>query len=363
MNNVAPKSTSGNDHVENREKKSGIIVLNPSQVLFNDGDHADSLFIIQKGQLRLFKPKGKGYVELSVLRAGEVIGEMAYFSADDGENKRSCSAQAMTRTEIIEISFKAFEKTLNNLNPWFKTIINSLASRLRKTNLKLKELESNSVTTGYGKNVGEYKFFSNVDIIRLLTVFYLAIKAHGEVRGDAIYINRKTLKFYAIDIFNILDVKFEEFIGLIKQQGLLKIELDPDKLPNIFIFEKSETFRAIFLFINTQRNVADDKKIKITDKCEMILEKILSFLYEQNHDAQRVDVELDPFFKEFQSQNITVEVDDLLPAKQIRLVGDVLVNNGKMSCWVDYQELKKIFTQIKFTNAINRVNERKSKLK
>ena len=42
-------------------KKSGIKVMEPGQVLFNENDYADSLFIIQKGQLRLYRPKGRGY--------------------------------------------------------------------------------------------------------------------------------------------------------------------------------------------------------------------------------------------------------------------------------------------------------------
>ena len=103
--------------------KSGIKTLKPGEILFNDGENADSLFIIQKGQVRLFKPKGKGFVELAVLRSGEVIGEMAYFDEEPNGKKRSCSAAAITPVEIIEISFAAFGKTMQSLNPWFKTII------------------------------------------------------------------------------------------------------------------------------------------------------------------------------------------------------------------------------------------------
>ena len=74
--------------------KSGLKKLEQNEILFNDGEHADSLYIIQRGQLRLFKPKGKGFIEIAVLRAGEVIGEMAYFDEDNGR-KRSCSASAL----------------------------------------------------------------------------------------------------------------------------------------------------------------------------------------------------------------------------------------------------------------------------
>ena len=50
------------------QAKSGLRELKPGEILFNDSEPADSLFIIQKGQIRLFKPKGKGFIEIGVLR-------------------------------------------------------------------------------------------------------------------------------------------------------------------------------------------------------------------------------------------------------------------------------------------------------
>jgi CRP-like cAMP-binding protein len=61
------------------QKKSGLKVLQSGQVLFHEGEVATSMYIIQKGQIRLFRPKGKGFIELAVLRAGDVLGEMSFF--------------------------------------------------------------------------------------------------------------------------------------------------------------------------------------------------------------------------------------------------------------------------------------------
>lgn len=149
------------------QPKSGMRTLKTGEILFNDGDVADSLYIIQKGQLRLFKPKGKGFIEIGVLRAGEVIGEMAFFDEDGSGRKRSCSAAALTPVEVIEISFVAFAKTMQSLNPWFKTIINTMASRLRKTNARVKELEDNQASVSYsGKHAG-YEFLKPIEIMRI----------------------------------------------------------------------------------------------------------------------------------------------------------------------------------------------------
>ena len=92
---------------EEEKKKSGLRTYRAGEQMFAENENAESLFIIQKGQIRLYRPKGKGYIDLAVLRAGEVIGEMAYF--DEDSSRRSCSAEAIVPTEVIEISFDAFD--------------------------------------------------------------------------------------------------------------------------------------------------------------------------------------------------------------------------------------------------------------
>lgn len=143
--------------------------IEAGESLFAEGDKANSLFIIQKGQIRLFKPKGKGFVDLGVLRAGEVIGEMAFF--DEKAKERSASATAIVSSEVIEITFEALEKTLSHLNPWFKTLIITLVNRLKTSNDKLKNLENNSVGIS-----GEYKFFQTVDLIKLFSLLHLFLQ-------------------------------------------------------------------------------------------------------------------------------------------------------------------------------------------
>ena len=221
----------------NTNAGSGLRRLKPSEILFNDGEKANSLYIIQNGQLRLFKPKGKGFIEIAVLRAGEVIGEMAYFD-DDGGGKRSCSASAMVSSEVIEISFTAFAKTMSGLNPWFKTIINTLANRLRATNARVKELESNSASVNYGtgKHNG-YEFFKAADIIKILGMLFLVYKSHGEQSAEGIAVHRKTLNLYSHEIFGIIESKMDEMMIVLQDLGLLAIDNDKDGLPKIYVLK------------------------------------------------------------------------------------------------------------------------------
>jgi CRP/FNR family transcriptional regulator, cyclic AMP receptor protein len=353
------------------QTKSGLRVLKTGEVLFNDGDPAESLYIIQKGQIRLFKPKGKGFIEIGVLRAGEVIGEMAYFDEHGSGKKRSCSAAAITGVEIVEISFLAFGKTMQSLNPWFKTIINTLAARLRKANGRIKELEDNQ-TTSYGKAVGSYEFMKPIEVMRVLGTLFLVFKAHGEVKGQALAINRKILTLYTADMYQIMDAKLESVLTLLQTLGLLDIQDDEEKLPNLLLMKNIEMIRQIFIFYNTERHLPDDKKMRISDKCEMILAKMLEKLPSNpviDIPNLRVTEEhtpkfskyyvLTPIIQEFKDKNISINPDHLNDGKNVGFFGEVMMKDGNVFIEADVAKLQKTYPVIRFMNAIRKSNQEK----
>lgn len=348
--------------------KSGLRALKPGELLFNDGDLADSLFIIQKGQIRLFKPKGKGYIELTVLRAGEVIGEMAFFDEDGSGKRRSCSAAAITPVEVIEISFSAFGKTMQSLNPWFKTIINTLVTRLRKANTRIKELEDNQAV-GYGSKGGSYEFMKPIEVARVLATLYLVFKAHGEVKDQALAVNRKTLSLYTSDMYQIIDVKLESVIGLLEQLGWLEVQEDEDKFPNLFLLKNMDIVRQIFIHYNVERHVPDEKKLRISDRCEMIIAKMI----EKAPTNPIVDIPnlkisedappkftkyyvLNPVIEDFKSRHIPVNPENLHDGKNIGLFGEVLMKDGTIYVEVDFAKVQKMYPIIRFMNAVKKSN-------
>ena len=112
--------------------------------MFHEKDKANSLFIVQKGNIRLFSKKGAGYIDLAMVQPGEVIGEMGYF--DNKNLRRSrCSASAVGEAEAIEVSYEGFDGIMESLNPWVSTIIKTLVERLKGSNEKVKKTESNSL--------------------------------------------------------------------------------------------------------------------------------------------------------------------------------------------------------------------------
>ncbi len=348
---------------EKAGSKSGLRRLKPGEILFNDGEKANSLYIIQNGQLRLFKPKGKGFVEIAVLRAGEVIGEMAYFD-DDGGGKRSCSAAAMVSSEVIEISFTAFAKTMSGLNPWFKTIINTLANRLRGANARIKELESNSASVNYGtgKHTG-YEFFKSSDIIKILGMLFLVYKGHGEEHEAGLAIHKKTLDLYSHDIFGILESKLDEMMIILEELDLLQIDKDQDNLPKIFVLKNIDRIRALFIFYNTEKHLTEDKKLKVGKKCQIFLENIWKKIQNQpNTDSALTLVPIDDLLDYWKEKKMFISIDHLDDARVHGIVGEAIVGTdaSSLSIEVNYLKLKKLLPNIQFINRILESNQQKS---
>lgn len=342
--------------------KSGLRRMKPGEVLFNDGEKASSLYIIQKGQLRLYKPKGKGFVEIAVLRAGEVIGEMAYFD-DDGGGKRSCAASAMVSSEVIEISFTAFAKTMQGLNPWFKTIINTLANRLRSTNARVKELESNSASVNYGtgKHLG-YEFFKTADIIKILGMLFLTYKSHGEAGEKGLSLHKKTLNLYSHEIFGITESKMDEMIIVLEDLNLLEVENDKDGMPSLLIIKDINQLRAFFIFYNTEKHLTEEKKLKINKKCQVFLEGIWMKLKNSGETSEgMVLVPIDDLLNIWKEKKMFIGIEHLEEARDQGIVGETIVGDGNaLSVEVNYLKLKKLLPNIQFMNRILYSNQQKS---
>ncbi len=342
-----------------KAKKSGIRTLQPGEVMFKENDPAQSLFIIQKGQIRLFRPKGRGFVDLAILRSGEVIGEMAYF--DEKSRRRSCSAAAIVTTDVIEISFVAFAKTMQGLNPWFKTIINTLANRLRKTNERVKELESNSVGFGAGGKVADYVFFHTTDIMRALSTIYLAFKAHGEKLESGQYqIHMNKLKFYLFDVYNVPEIKFEEFLNILKDEHYVEMAKDDDGLPKNLRMRNPDQLRSIAIFMNQQKLVEDEKKLKISSKCERFLSRVLEQL--KTADKPQAQADISAILADFKERNVPITDADFQDAIVAGLAEDLLVGTGnQLTSVINIDKLRKVFPAIRLQNAIKRMNEAKAK--
>tara|TARA_R110000868_G_scaffold124990_6_gene330262 strand:- start:1486 stop:2292 length:807 start_codon:yes stop_codon:yes gene_type:complete len=268
----------------------------------------------------------------------------------------------MVTTDMVEISFTAFEKTMEGLNPWFKTIINTLADRLRKTNERIKELESNSL--GYGKagKVADYKFFQSNDVIRVLSLIYMAMKTHGEELDGVHTLHMNILKFYSSDIFNVQDVKFEEFFLLLKDEGYLELNEDDDGALKLIQMANPERIKFLMSFLHNQRRADESKRVKISYKCEAFIKKIIDQVTLKGLKGKAVECDISAILADFKSTNTVITEADLTDAIDQGLCDDLVVgDNNRIIASVNYDQMLKMYPAIKLMNAIERANEVKNK--
>jgi len=105
--------------------------LQQGDILFEQGDDSDGLYLIISGLVRIYLTTDDGReVTISLLEDGEVIGEMALL---DGLS-RSAGAAALIETRLIFIPRAPFLELLETSGKLARQIILTLCERLRSAN-------------------------------------------------------------------------------------------------------------------------------------------------------------------------------------------------------------------------------------
>ncbi len=119
-----------------------IKAFDPKAIIFREGDAGDAAYIIQSGAVEILKHADHGEVQLAVLEAGDVLGEMALF---EPKNSRSATARALTPVSLEIIEDTRFRQLSAECPPQMLQIIQSMLTRLRDTNQRLASKERATV--------------------------------------------------------------------------------------------------------------------------------------------------------------------------------------------------------------------------
>lgn len=116
--------------VEGMEKQ-----LQPGEVLFNEGDRGEIMYLIREGKIKITKGKGDEEKTLAVLKEGDFFGEMAII---DG-SPRSAGAVAVTPVSLLVIDKESFKAKLRE-NPLIEYVLETLSRRLRTADEQIRLL-------------------------------------------------------------------------------------------------------------------------------------------------------------------------------------------------------------------------------
>ncbi|MEO5363671.1 MAG: GGDEF domain-containing protein [Magnetococcus sp. DMHC-8] len=74
------------------------------EIIFRQGEPAECMYVVQKGEVELVVESEYGFKQLAVLRSGDVFGEVALFA----EKARFATARAVQDTWVVTLDEKAF---------------------------------------------------------------------------------------------------------------------------------------------------------------------------------------------------------------------------------------------------------------
>ena len=113
-----------------------VVEFTAGDYLFHEGEAGYHFFIIQSGDVEVFKTKPEGgKIPLAVIGAGTSLGEFAMLD----KQPRSATARAITDVTAAKISEKAYEELLQDLPDWAIAVMTALVQRLRFTNELVKQ--------------------------------------------------------------------------------------------------------------------------------------------------------------------------------------------------------------------------------
>lgn len=130
------------------EALSASVVVRPypkNTVVINEGDVADSLFIIDSGRVKVYcsDKNGKEFI-MNTLGVGDHFGELALLDDD----KRSASVRTLEKANFCIIYKDDFSRVLDEKPNIAKTLIRNLTRRVRKLTQDVKALALQDV---YGR--------------------------------------------------------------------------------------------------------------------------------------------------------------------------------------------------------------------
>jgi CRP-like cAMP-binding protein len=111
-------------------------VIKPGTHLFHENDRSRELYIIQSGNVRVYKALNGREIELAILGKGAVLGEMALI---DGR-PRSASAVALDICVAVVVDAEAFHSRVTNVPPWLMTIVKMTSSKIRNAERLLQSI-------------------------------------------------------------------------------------------------------------------------------------------------------------------------------------------------------------------------------
>jgi CRP/FNR family cyclic AMP-dependent transcriptional regulator len=114
-----------------QDKRIDQVSFKAGDLLFTEGDTTYHFFVIQEGEVEIYKTTTEGKrIPLGLVSAGASLGEFAMLD----HMPRSATARALTDVSAARVSEEAYEQLINELPEWAVAVMRGMIDRIRATN-------------------------------------------------------------------------------------------------------------------------------------------------------------------------------------------------------------------------------------
>lgn len=137
------------NHLEDEQMDEILDTIKPGkykkgEIIYSAGDQSDSLYIVNKGRIRIYRLSESGKEQLvRILSVGDFTGELALFSQSTHESY----AQAMEETEVCMINRRDLQDFLIRYPSISLKILSEFSRRLEKSELQTTRVSTEKVET------------------------------------------------------------------------------------------------------------------------------------------------------------------------------------------------------------------------
>lgn len=249
--------------------------LRKGELLFNEGDTSRAMYLIKSGMIRLYKKKGDSQIELNTVRSGEILGELAFL---DG-NPRSASAEALTDSELVEISGPTFQAVLGGMPDWVKILLKTVVGRLRAASNRIRQLESASTSFDYsekdGKRSAQYVYLSPTDVMKICSAILLVGSRNGNAGSEGdVEIKAGLVIRYANQIMGVPAAKVTSMLDLLAGSEVVTVTSDGDQI----VLKKADFLEQFIFYLNEQNLLDPSKRSDLKDRDFLVMSLIAKYL-------------------------------------------------------------------------------------
>ncbi len=127
--NKMPASGGPDEKIEFLVRDEPHVRLTAGDVVFRAGDDGDRMYVVRDGRVEIVVEDQV----VEILEQGHCFGEMAMFD----RMPRSATARAVSDCELVTVSPRRFDSLFTEKPGFAKRIMHIIASRLRRSNLRL----------------------------------------------------------------------------------------------------------------------------------------------------------------------------------------------------------------------------------